>query len=75
MDIFLDAFRKTHIDVHGSATDIMLRVPECVDGTADTHIEPLRIMVPHAMPPQTAARADLRNGVFTALSWEEFESL
>ena len=27
------------------------------------------------MPPQAAARADLRNGVFTALSWEEFESL
>ena len=28
MDTYLDAFRKTHIDVHGSATDIMLRVPE-----------------------------------------------
>ena len=40
MDTYLDAFRKTHIDVHGSATDIMLRVtvPECVDGMADTHM-------------------------------------
>ena len=75
MDTYLDAFRKTHIDVHGSATDIMLRVPECVDGMADTHLEQMRIKVSHAMPPQTATRADLRNGVFTALSWEEFESL
>ena len=75
MDTYLDAFRKTHIDVHGSATDIMLRVPECVDGMADTHMPQLRTKVPHAMPPQAAARADLRNGVFAALSWEEFESL
>ena len=43
MDTYFDAFRKTHIDVHGSATDIMLRVPECVDGMADTHMEQLRI--------------------------------
>ena len=57
MDTYLDAFRKTHIDVHGPATDTMLRVPECVDGMADTHIPQLRTKVPHAMPPQAAARA------------------
>ena len=58
---YLDAFRKTRVDMHGSATVTMLRVPEYVNGMADTHLEQLRIKVPRAMPPQAAARPTLRS--------------